>query len=129
MGNQLTEDINPHNIFRRRKKVYFSMGVGFFKPLDLTKKGKKKSSLERSRQLIEILEEAQRIEKEKRLEKIEEANELIEIQRTNWHYKRIQDANNLWDIRGDVIYEDLEKNCESYLAGLDAIPVTPQKKN
>merc|ERR1712218_162160 len=106
------------------------MGVGLFKPLDLTKKGKKKSSLERSRQLIEILEEAQRIEKEKRLEQIEEANELIEIQRINWRYKRIQDANNLWDIRGDVIYEDLEKNCESYPAdaGLDAIPVTPRKR-
>ena len=74
------------------------------------------------------MEEAQRIEKEKRLEKIEEANELIEIQRINWRYKRIQDANNLWDIRGDVIYEDLEKNCESYHPGLDAIPVTPQKR-
>merc|ERR1739848_184529 len=104
------------------------MGVGLFKPLDLTKKGKKKSSLERSRQLIEILEEAQRIEKEKRLEQIEEANEFIEIQRINWRYKRIQDANNLWDIRGDVIYEDLEKNCESYQLGLDAIPFTPRKR-
>ena len=104
------------------------MGIGFFKPLDLTKKGKKKSSLERSRQLIEILQEAQRIENEKRLEQIEEANELIEIQRINWRYKRIQDANNLWDIRGDVIYEDLEKNCESYHPGLDAIPVTPRKR-
>ena len=104
------------------------MGIGLFKPLDLTKKGQKKSSLERSRQLIEILEEAQRIEKEKCLEQIEEANELIEIQRINWRYKRIQDANNLWDIRGDVIYEDLEKNCESYQLGLDAIPVTPRKK-
>ena len=104
------------------------MGIGLFKPLDLTKKGKKKSSLERSRQLIEILEEAQRIQNEKSLEKIEEANELIEIQRINWRYKRIQDANNLWDIRGDVIYEDLEKNCESYPPGLDAIPVTPRKR-
>ena len=104
------------------------MGIGLFKPLDLTKKGQKKSSLERSRQLIEILEEAQIIENEKCLEQIEEANELIEIQRINWRYKQIQDANNLWDIRGDDIYEDLEKNCESYHPGLDAIPVTPRKR-
>ena len=104
------------------------MGVGFFKPLDLAKKSKK-ISLKRSCQFIEILEEAQRIENEKRLEKIEDANEFIEMQRNNWHYKRIQDANNLWDIRGacDDFYEDLEKNCESHL-GPDAIPIKPRKR-